>query len=370
MSIRELIGQHMLIGVSGATLTAVEKKFIVDNNISGIVLFARNCINPEQIRDLCAEIQSLRHKMKDRAPLFIGIDMEGGRVLRLKAPFTPWPALKNIGDIDSPTLAFQFTQRMGVELMSVGINLDFAPCVDVYSNPKNTVIGDRAVSSDPHQVEKMASALVRGYIKSGILSCAKHFPGHGNTIIDSHEELPIEEASRQRLEEFELIPFRKALRSRVDMVMTSHILFKNIDPKWPVTLSDLFLKKILRDELKYRGLVITDDLDMKALVKHYDRVQIPVRAMQAGADLLLYCNEPDSPPIAIEGMIEAVAQGQLNRSDLENSRSRILDVKKLKLLTPDPRPIDEAMLVVGCKEHLYLAECIAKKVMPEGLLEE
>ena len=370
MSIRELIGQHMIIGVSGASLTNEEKKFIVENNISGVVLFARNCLNPEQIRDLCAEIQSLRHKMHDRAPLFIGIDMEGGRVLRLKPPFTAWPALKKIGDLDAPTVAFKFTQSMGAEMMVVGINLDFAPCVDVFTNPKNTVIGDRAVSSDPHQVEKMASALVRGYIKSGIISCAKHFPGHGETVIDSHEELPVEDASIQRLNEVELVPFRKALRSRVDMVMSTHILFKSIDPKWPVTLSDMFLKKMLREELKYRGLVITDDLDMKALVKHFDKPQIPVRALQAGADLLLYCNEPASPPIAIEAMIEAVAQGQLNKSDLESSRNRILDVKKIKILTPDPRPIEEAMLVIGCAVHRYLADCIANGVMPEGLLEE
>lgn len=370
MSIRELIGQHMLIGVSGATLTNEEKKFIVDNNISGVVLFARNCIEPKQIRDLCAEIQSLRHKMKDKAPLFIGIDMEGGRVHRLKPPFTQWPPLKKIGDLDAPTVAFHFTQRMGTELLSVGINLDFAPCIDVYTNPLNTVIGDRAVSTDPHQVEKMASALVRGYIKSGVLSCAKHFPGHGHTIIDSHEELPIEDADINRLNEVELVPFRKALRSRVDMVMTAHILFKNVDPKWPVTLSETFLKKMMRDELKYKGLIITDDLDMKAMAKHYDKDQIPIRAMQAGADLLLYCNEPESPPVAIEGLMSAVAQGQLNKSDLEQTHRKILDVKKVKLLTPDPRPIEEAMEIIGCDEHKYIADCIRNGKMPEGLMDE
>ncbi len=370
MSIQELIGQHMLIGVSGASLTADEKKFITDNNISGVVLFARNCIEPKQIRELCAELQALRHKMKDRAPLFIGIDMEGGRVLRLKPPFTPWPALKKIGDLDAPTAAFHFTQRMGAEMMAIGINLDFAPCLDVFTNPKNTVIGDRAVSTDPHQVEKMSSALVRGYIKSGIICCAKHFPGHGHTVIDSHEELPVEEADLKRLTEVELVPFRKALRSRVEMVMTSHILFKNIDPKWPVTFSDFFLKKMIRDELRYRGLIITDDLDMKALVNHYPREQIPVRAFQAGADLLLYCNDPSSPPIAIEAITAAIAQGVLNKSDFEASRSRILDLKKIKILQPDPRPLDEAMLVIGCEEHLQLAASIARGEMPAGLLGE
>ncbi len=367
MKINELVGQLTLIGVSGHTLTNDEKKFIVENNISGVVLFGRNVSEPKQIRDLCAEIQSLRHKMYDRAPLFIGIDMEGGRVHRLKKPFTQWPALKNIGDLDAPTVAFHFAHRMGVELMSVGINLDFAPCVDIFTNPQNIIIGDRAISSDPHQVEKMASALVRGYIKSGILSCAKHFPGHGHTLIDSHEELPIEEATIERLHEIELVPFKKALRSRVDMVMTAHILFKNVDPKWPVTLSPLFLKQMIRDELKYQGLIITDDLDMKAMAKHYDKAEIPVRALEAGADLLLYCNEPDSPPIAIESVSNAVGLGRLSRAELESIHRKVLDVKKIKLLSPDPRPIDDAMTVIGCAEHMYLADCIRNQKMPEGL---
>ena len=369
MKLNELVGQLTLIGLSGQTLTTDEKKFIVENNISGVTLFARNLSEPKQIRELCAEIQSLRHNMPDRAPLFIGVDMEGGRVHRLKPPFTQWPALKTVGDLDAPTVAFHFAHRMGVELISVGINLDYAPCVDVFTNPKNTVIGDRAVSSDPHQVEKMASALVRGYIKSGILSCAKHFPGHGHTVIDSHEELPVEDLNLDRLQQIELIPFRKALRSRVDMVMTSHILFKNIDPKWPVTLSPLFLKDMIRKEMKYKGLIITDDLDMKALAKHYDKAEIPVRAFEAGADLLLYCNEPGSPPIAIESVVDAIAQGRLDKNEMDAIHRKVLDLKKIKLLAPDPRSLDEAMQVIGCDEHQYIAQCLRDQKIPDGLVE-
>lgn len=370
MGLRELLGQHLIIGIAGTALTNDEKKFIVENNIAGIILMGRNCVNPQQIRDLCAEIQSLRHKMQDRTPLFIGIDMEGGRVHRVKPPFTQWPPLKLVGDLDAPTVAFHFAQRMGTELMSVGINLDFAPCIDIFNNPKNTVIGDRAVSSDAGQVEKMTSALIRGYIKSGILSCGKHFPGHGMTVVDSHEELPIEEADLKRLNEVELLPFKKAARSRVDMMMTSHILFKNIDPKNPVTLSEFFLKKLLRDEMKYKGLVITDDLDMKAMAKHYDKEEIPVLAMQAGADLLLYCNEPASPPAALEGLLNAVAQGRLKEADLKQSHQRILEVKKIKLLSPDPRPIEDVMEIVGNPEHMALADSIRKGIVPDGLLNE
>jgi beta-N-acetylhexosaminidase len=370
MKLNEIVGQLTLIGISGHTLTAQEKKFIIENNISGVVLFARNVAEPKQIFDLCNEIQSLRHQMADKAPLFIGIDMEGGRVHRLKTPFTQWPALKTVGDLDAPTVAYQFALQMGLELMSVGINLDFAPCVDIFNNPKNTVIGDRAVSTDYLMVEKMTSALVRGYSKSGIFSCAKHFPGHGYTVIDSHEELPIEPFDLKRLHDVELVPFKKAFRSKVDMVMTGHISFPNIDPKWPVTLSELFLKKMIKDEFRYRGLIITDDLDMKAMAKHYDKGEIPVRSLEAGADLLLYCNEPDSPPVAIESVVQAVATGRLQKSDLETTHAKVLAAKKEKPGMVNALSFNEAMDVVGHKEHQYLADCLRKKIMPEGIISE
>jgi beta-N-acetylhexosaminidase len=367
--VNKTIGQHMIIGVSGHTLTADEKKFIVDNNIGGVVLFARNVAEPKQVHDLCAEIQSLRHQTVDKVPLFIGIDMEGGRVARLKPPFTQWPPLKVLGDLDNATVSFHFSNKMGLELQAVGINLDFAPCVDVFSNPKNTVIGDRSISSDPELVAKHASALVRGYIKSNIISCAKHFPGHGNTLLDSHEALPVEEADLARLESLELIPFKRSFKARVDMVMTSHILFKKIDPEWPVTLSETFLKKILREQYRYRGLIISDDLDMKALAKNYDRKLIPVKAMQAGVDILLYCNEPASPPSAIEALVEAVAQGQLKKADLEASYKHILSLKKEKITHPDPVPMDEATKIIGNPDHLRIAQALAKGEVPAGLIE-
>jgi beta-N-acetylhexosaminidase len=366
----KLIGQHMLIGVSGLTLTSDEKKFITENNISGVVLFARNVSEPKQIRDLCAEIQSLRHKMEDKAPLFIGIDMEGGRVARLKAPFTIWPPMKILGDLDNATVSFNLANKMGLELNAVGINLDFAPCVDIFTNPKNTVIGDRSISSDPEMVAKHASALVRGYIKSGVISCAKHFPGHGNTLIDSHEDLPVEETTLQRLESTELVPFRRSLKARVEMVMTSHILFKNVDPEWPVTLSEVFLKKILRDQYRFRGLIITDDLDMKALAKHHSTQVVAARALQAGADLLLYCNDPASPPKALEGVLSALTAGQLKVSDLENSRKRILDLKKERLSTPDPMPYEQALDIIGAVEHKNMAAALAKGELPADLSAE
>ncbi len=366
----KLIGQHMLIGVSGHTLTNDEKKFIIDNNISGVVLFDRNIAEPKQLRDLCAELQSLRHKQQDKAPLFIGIDMEGGRVARLKEPFTIWPPLKKLGDLDAPTVSFHMANRMGQELKSVGINLDFAPCVDVFTNPKNTVIGDRSISTDPEMVAKHASALVRGYIKSEVMSCAKHFPGHGNTLVDSHEDLPVEELDKARLDACELIPFKKSFKARVEMVMTAHVMFPKIDDKWPVTMSEIFLKKILRDEMRYRGLIITDDLDMKALANHYDKDTIAVRSLQAGADLILYCNEAESPARALETILTAVAQGQISKESLQQTHARILSVKKESLLNPDPMPYTEAQKIIGNPEHKKISEAIASGIVPDGLIGE
>ncbi|MFZ4402964.1 MAG: beta-N-acetylhexosaminidase [Pseudobdellovibrionaceae bacterium] len=361
---KQIIGQHLLIGISGLVLTDDEKKFIVENNIGGVVLFSRNVSSPQQIHALCTEIQNLRHQMLDKAPLFIGIDMEGGRVARLKSPFTLWPPLKRLGDLDAPTASFNLANRMGLELKAVGINLDFAPCVDIFTNPQNTVIGDRSISTDAEMVGKHASALVRGYLKSEVVSCAKHFPGHGNTIVDSHEDLPIENLSMERLESTELIPFKRAFKARCPMTMTAHIHFPQIDPQWPVTLSEIFLKKILREDLRFKGLIITDDLDMKAMSKHYASELIPVQALRAGADLLLYCNEPASPPKAIEDILEAVIQGKLNEKDLYATHQKILASKKELLPNPDPMPLAESLKLIGAPDHMQLSQQIAAGEIP------
>lgn len=365
---KQIIGQHLLIGVSGHTLTADEKKFIVQNNIGGVTLFGRNCGEPKQIRDLCAEIQSLRHHTLEKTPLYIAIDMEGGRVARLKPPFTQWPPLKKLGDLDSPTVSFYLSYFMGQELKAVGINLDYAPCLDVFTNPKNTVIGDRAVSSDPEMVAKHGTALIRGYIKSDVIACGKHFPGHGDTLIDSHDDLPIEQADLEHLQAIELVPFKKSFRAHLDLLMTAHIHFPKVDPQWPVTLSEIFLKKILREDLRYKGLIITDDLDMKALAKNYDHALLPVRSLQAGADLLLYCNEPTSPPKAIEAIEKALADGQLKKDDIENSYQRILAMKKKSIIHPDPMDWNLATRIIGHADHYQLSQAIANGEVPTGLV--
>ncbi len=367
-SIRQQIGQIMIIGLKGKALDADEKQFIIQNNIGGIILFSRNIEDPKQVHALVSEVQALRSQMASKAPLFVSIDMEGGRVARLKAPFTQWPPIAKIGALDSSTLAFKFAETMGHELMSVGINLDFAPCIDTLTNPKNVLIGDRSLSTDPEVVAKLGSALVRGYLKADVIACAKHFPGHGNTVIDSHEDLPVEEdTDLERLKSVELMPFKRCFRAKLDLIMTAHVKFPKIDPEWPVTLSEIFLKKILREDLDYRQLVITDDLDMKALAKYYDADFIPVRSLQAGADILLYCNDHAMPPLALDAVEKAIKDKKLSTADLTQKLARVTDLKKARIKRPDPLPLSDVSKILGHPDHIRLAKAILTGEVPKDL---
>ncbi len=366
MVLREKLGQLLIVGVAGTELTKNEESFLIKNNIGGVVLMGRNTHSPEQIHSLCSSIQKLRHQTKFKTPFFISIDMEGGRVARLKAPFTQWPPLKKLGEIDSPSLAFNMAMSMGNELRAVGINIDFAPCVDVLTNLNNTVIGDRALSSDAEIVAKMSSALIRGYMKAEMIACAKHFPGHGNTMLDSHEELPIEQVSMERLNEVELVPFRKAIRSRVDLIMMSHVLFKSIDAQYPASLSQP-MNHLLRQELRYRGLIITDDLEMKALTHHWSTEEIAIRALEVGNDLLLYCNELKTSETALDALEKAVSQERISLARIEDSFQKIAKVKRDSLRTIDPLPWSEAKEIIGHEDHLKIAKAIEEGRIPEGL---
>tara|TARA_B100000749_G_scaffold122825_1_gene93997 strand:- start:252665 stop:253777 length:1113 start_codon:yes stop_codon:yes gene_type:complete len=361
------LGQLMMIGVEGKVLTPDEAEFIVRNNIGGVCLFSRNYESPEQLYQLCSDLQALQPRMTDKAPLFIGVDMEGGRVQRFKEPFTIWPPLAKLGELNSNSMAFRMGQSMGEELRSVGVNLNFAPCVDVLTNPDNPVIGDRAISNDPEQVTAMASGLVRGFIKANIIPCAKHFPGHGNTKVDSHYELPVEEADLETLKARELIPFKKVFRSRIDMVLLSHILFKNIDADNPVTFSSYFIQELLRKELRYSGVIITDDLDMKALAANYAPEEIPVKALTAGVDILLYCNEFDKPPMACEAIDKALKDKVLDMARIDESYQRVMALKEKRLTKVPPVTLEEAQAIIGSEQSQIVAQAIATGEVPDEI---
>ena len=368
VNISQKAGQLLFIGLKDTSLTPEEKKFITQNNIGGVVLFGRNINTLEELLNLTSELHSLKAQRADKSPLFVGIDMEGGRVARLKDPFTIWPPLKKVGNLDSASTAFEMAENMGQELKAAGINVNFAPSVDVLTNPKNEVIGDRSIGSDPELVAKLSSALVRGYIKSGIIPCPKHFPGHGDTLLDSHHDLPIQnETDLETLKSRELIPFRRALRARAEMVMTAHILFPKIDAEWPATLSKIIVTDLLRNDFRFKDLIITDDLDMKALRNKYSVDTIAIRALQAGNDMLLYCNEPESHVAGLEAINKAIADNKIPQSRIEESYQKVLNVKKKDLSSFTTLPLDEAKAIIGKPSHKLIAQNIKDGVLPKNL---
>lgn len=365
------VGQLFFIGLSGTSLTSSEKKFIVDNNIGGVVLFGRNISTLQELIALTTELHSLKNQRPDKSPLFIGIDMEGGRVARLKDPFTIWPPLKKLGDLDSASTAFEMAENMGQELKAAGINVNFAPCVDILTNPKNEVIGDRSIGSDPEQVAKLSSALVRGYLKSGIMPCPKHFPGHGDTLLDSHHDLPIQnEVNLETLMNREMVPFKRALRARAEMLMTAHILFPKIDSEWPATLSKIFVTDILRNEFRYKNLIVTDDLDMKALRNKYSVDVIATQALKAGANMLLYCNEPESHVVGLEAIKKALTDKAISTSTVEESYNMILKIKQANFSEFAPMTLANAQKIIGKNSHKEIAQSIKDGILPKNLSQD
>lgn len=365
--LRQKIGQTFVIGFQGHEPADEVKKFITGSNIGGIILFDRNIESPAQLGELTNSLQTLVPKRADACQLFISIDMEGGRVARLKPPFTQWPPMKILGEIGSASLGFKFAESMGKELLAVGINLNYSPCVDVLTNPQNTVIGDRAFGVEPEIVSKMSSALVRGFVKVGVMPCVKHFPGHGDTVADSHEELPVVQHDLDRLEKIEFVPFKKAFRARTQLVMTAHLKLDKIDPEGPATLSPKVIQEILRGRLGYRNAIITDDMEMKAITKNFPVEDAAIRAVSAGCTMLLYCHTHETQVKALEAIVKAVMDKKIDEAVIEKNYAMILKTKKEGLRPYQPVDVTQISKLIGHPDHLKLAKQIARKEIPSGL---
>lgn len=367
--IRKQIGQLFLVGFDGLTVPADFKKAIQEFNLGGTIYFKRNVESPVQLATLTNQIQ-LECRLKDSPPLLISIDHEGGKVDRLSPPFTHFPGMDHVGEIGSPKLAFHFGLAIGKELEAFGVNVDFAPVVDVLTNPKNPIIAGRAFSSDPEVCAKMASAVCRGLQKSGVSAVAKHFPGHGDTFEDSHLTLPVVDKSLEELEKIELIPFRRMVRSRVEGIMTAHIINKSLDPDLPATLSPKIINDILRTQLRFNKVVYSDDLEMKAISDNYGVEEAAVMAIQAGCDILIYRGDPGFPVAAYEALVKAVENKKISKERIEVSVQRIMNLKKA--FAPEAKAIEMSQLEkkIGLPEHKALAEAIAKKEVPKGLFED
>ena len=364
--LRQKIGQTFIIGFQGLEPLPEVKKFITTNNIGGIILFDRNIGAPAELGQLTNALQALISN-KDHGQLFMSIDMEGGRVARLKAPFTQWPPMNLLGEIGSASLGFKFAEMMGEELLAVGINLNYSPCVDILTNDKNTVIGDRAFGTEPEIVAKLASSIVRGFIKAGILPCVKHFPGHGDTLLDSHEDLPVVHHALERLEQIEFVPFKKTFRARCELLMTAHLKVDKIDPNYPATFSKIVLQDILRNQLGYRGVIMTDDMEMKAVTKNYEVEEAAVLAAKAGCNILLYCHTLEIQERALEALVKAAMDGVIDSAIIEQNYNMVLKLKKDFLPVYKPADVSTVSPKIGHPDHLKLSKQIARKELPAGI---
>src|SRR6185436_9310057 len=264
-SLRRQIGRLLVAGFDGLQLPVELRSLAREFGLGGVILFARNVAEPGQVAELAFECARLAPDL----PLWVSVDQEGGRVARLKSPFTEWPPMATIGRSGDPRLADRFARALASELKAVGINLDFAPVLDVHTNSANPVIGDRALSGEAEEVARLGSAIVRGLQAQGVAACGKHFPGHGDTSTDSHLELPLVEHPVERLRQVEFLPFKAAIDAGVAAIMTAHLFLPALDEDRPATLSRRVVSGLLREELKFDGLIVSDDLEMKAIAGRY-----------------------------------------------------------------------------------------------------
>ena len=330
-----------------------EGQDVPDAGYGAAVLFKRNLILDEAGRCDLDALAALCGKLHERGAL-VAIDQEGGRVQRVKEPATVWPpmlAFDRLPAGDDAALAEQVGRAMGDELRALGIDIDFAPVLDVHTNDANPIIGDRAFGRDAESVSRRALAYARGLAGAGVLACGKHFPGHGDTSTDSHLELPRIDHDWARLDAVELAPFARA--NTVPMIMTAHVVFAALDPDGPATLSRAVVTGLLRERLGYPGVIVSDDLDMKAIAATMGADVAAVAAIRAGCDVLLLCRDRDNQLLAEEGLSKAAETDAELRGRIAESAAR---VRAMKRAHGGPLPGRD---VIGSAAHRALAERLA-----------
>jgi len=313
-------GQLLIVGFEGTTAPPALLERISAGRIGGVVLFARNLGSLAEIAALNRALQAA--VPAGDPPLILSIDQEGGRVQRIRAPLTVWPPMARLGALGDEAFSTEVGRALGDELAQLGFNLDYAPVLDVHTNPANPIIGDRAFGTEPEATASQALAFWRGLEQSGVRGCGKHYPGHGDTATDSHLTLPHVDHPEARLREIELAPFRRAVEAKVPMMMTAHVVYGAVDPL-PATLSHRWLTKILRQELGYEGVIVSDDLDMKAVAERYPVEQTVTESLLAGADCFLACRDPEIQARAEAALDKAASKDASVRARVEESAARV-----------------------------------------------
>ncbi|MCY4524938.1 MAG: beta-N-acetylhexosaminidase [Halobacteriovoraceae bacterium] len=350
------IGQMIISGIEGTTLSSEEAQFLEKEDIGGVILFEKNYESPMQLANLVNSIQKLRRNY----PLFVAVDHEGGRIIRFKKDFTQFPPMLNVAEFESPKLFFQIAQIMGRELHACGVNLNMTPCCDVLTNSANQVIGDRAFGKSAKTVAKFISAIIRGFQTTKVITCAKHFPGHGSSFEDSHLTLPVVDTPLEVLEGREFIPFVKAIKSRVPMIMMAHLLIPGIDDKFPSTLSKK-THDLLRAKLKYNRIIISDDMQMNAIRNNYQIDEAAIMAINAGTDIIEY-RDFDQAKKALDALKSAIEKKQIKKQTIKPALERIYSCKKTLLSDYTPVNIQEVKKRIGTGIAKSLLDNIEKRI--------
>jgi beta-N-acetylhexosaminidase len=321
-TMKDDIGRLLMIGFEGEVLSPDVRDLLLEIRPGGIILFRRNVRGgPRQVARLVRECRDLARKEFGRN-LFVAIDQEGGPVHRLEAPFSVLPSQRDMARTLSENEVRDLGRISGRELAAAGINVNLAPVMDLSVDAQAIFMAERSFGSDPEKTAAYGQALIDGHGDYNVLTCVKHFPGIGDTRLDPHEELPTVDHSLERLRRLEWYPFKAAIDKGVAAVMTSHVNFPELDPEQPVTFSKKIITGHLRDELGFNGLILTDDLEMGAVVKNYHLGPAAVSSFLAGADLLLVCRQADLIRAAFQGLVGAVEQGEITWDRIHESLLR------------------------------------------------
>ncbi len=335
MSLEEKIGQLVISGFYGTTLDENILKLIKENKISGVILFNRNVKDSNTLLSLN---NSLKESNKNnKLPLFISVDEEGGSVTRMPRDIKRLPTNKYIGSLNNKDLSYKVGEILGEQLSYFGFNMNFAPVLDINSNPNNPVIGDRSFGNNKDIVAGLGTSTMKGIQSKNIISVVKHFPGHGDTSVDSHVNLPVVNYDINRLNSFEFVPFKTAIQNGADAVMVGHILLPKIDNKYPSSMSYKIVTNILRKDLGFNGLVVSDDMTMGAITENYSIEEAAVKSINAGVDLLLVCQKYENTENVLKALKEAVLNGTISKERLDNALYNIISIKKKYLLNKEPK---------------------------------
>lgn len=333
MTLEEKIGQMLLVGIQGKTAGAEARKMIAEDKVGGIILYSNNVGNLKELVQLTNALK--QSNAGNPAPLFMSVDQEGGKVSRLPDDYATFPSNAAVGSGDNAAAAGTMGELLARAVKSSGFNMDFAPVLDINSNPDNPVIGDRSFGSSAELVTRLGIAEMQGLEREGVIPVVKHYPGHGDTSVDSHLELPVINKTEAQLAELEWLPFQAAIREKADAVMVAHILYPKLDPDKPASLSQVIIGQQLRGQMGYDGVVITDDLTMGAIVKNYSLPAAAVDTVLAGSDILLVAHEYKNEQAVRTALLDSVKNGKISESRIDESVYRILALKAKYQLTDE-----------------------------------